>query len=106
MAKSFRPSVLTGNDLESGLAVWWTGAGWSEDFSDARVARSPEQAAMLEALAAAPLVQGMVVGPYLAEVVEEGGRIRPGSRREEIRAGGSPTFVHAGEAPARIARAA
>ncbi len=94
MAKSFQPSVLTGNALESGLAVWWTGAGWSEDFADARVARSPEQAATLEALAAAPLVQSMVVGPYLAEVAEEGGRVMPGSRREAIRAAGAPTFAY------------
>jgi hypothetical protein len=95
MAKSFQPSVLTGNALESGLAVWWTGAGWSEDFAEARAARTPDQAATLEALAAAPLVQSMVVGPYLAPVAEEGGRILPGSRREAIRAGGVPTFAYA-----------
>ncbi len=106
MARSFEPVVLTANDLESGEAVWWTGAGWSADFADARVARTELQAAALEGLCAAPLVQSMVVGPYLAEVVPAEGAWRPASRREAIRAGREPTFLYGAAARPGVARAA
>ncbi|SES78362.1 DUF2849 domain-containing protein [Oceanicella actignis] len=101
MAKRFNPVVLTANALESGAPLWWTGAGWSESFADARVATTPEQAATLQALADTPLMQAATVGPCLVEVVEEDGAWRPASRREAIRASRSPTFAYGPEAASR-----
>ena len=34
--KNSGPQVVTGNDLLSGDVVFWTGADWSRDPSDAR----------------------------------------------------------------------
>ena len=106
MAKRFKPSVLTANALLGGEAVWWTGAGWSPCFDDARVAASEEDARLLEALGAAPLFEGVVVGAYLAEVeLTDGGPV-PGSRREAIRAAARPTFDYLLEAAPRARQAA
>ena len=92
MAKTFKPVVLTANALEGGEAVWWTGAGWSPRFAEACPATSAEAAKMLETLGLAPLFESLVVGPYLAEVQIVDGALRPGSRREAIRADAEPTF--------------
>lgn len=92
MARAFKPVVLTANALEGGEAVWWTGAGWSGRFADAKAAQTPEQAKMFEALGATPLFDSLVVGAYLADVELEDGTLRPGSRREAIRAAAEPTF--------------
>ncbi len=106
MARSFKPVVLTANALDGGEAVWWTGAGWSGDFAEARSARTPEQAAVLDALAAAPIFESEVVGPYLAEVTFEGGAAVPATRREAIRAGRAPTFDYRTDTAERVDRAA
>ena len=106
MARAFSPVVLTANALESGAAVWWTGAGWSPRFAEAKVAAKPAQAKTLEALGAAPLFESVVVGPYLAGVATAGGLCRPASRREAIRAAAEPTFDYLLEAAPREIRAA
>ncbi len=92
MARAFKPVVLTANALEGGEAVWWTGAGWSPRFQEAKPAETPEQAKLLESLAAAPIFAGLVVGAYLAAVgiADEG--LDPLTRREAIRASAEPTF--------------
>lgn len=104
MAKPFQPVVLTANALTGGEAVWWTGAGWSPRFEDAKAAATPEQARALEALGAAPLFASVVVGVYLAPVALEGGGMAPGSRREAIRAAAEPTFDYLLEAAPRHGR--
>ena len=81
MAKTFKPVVLTANALEGGEAVWWTGAGWSPRFAEACSARSAEEAALFETLAAAPMFERMVVGPYLAEVEVTEQGLNPGDPR-------------------------
>lgn len=98
MAKRFSPSVLTANHLIEGDTVWWTGSEWTRDIAEASVAESPENAALLEALAEAPGVEAEVVGPYLVEVTSGGGAPRPIVRREAIRADREPTFVYAAPA--------
>ena len=101
MAKAFQPVVLTANALEGGEAVWWTGAGWSPRFDEARVAADAAQSRALAALGAAPLFESVVVGPYLAPVTVAQGAARPGSRREAIRAAARPTFDYLLEAAPR-----
>ena len=101
MAKTFKPVVITANALEGGEAVWWTGAGWSPRFAEACPARSAEEAALFETLAAAPMFERMVVGPYLAEVEVTEQGLNPGSRREAIRADAAPTFDYLVGAGAR-----
>lgn len=87
MKKTTGPQILTGNDLFSGEAVFWTGAGWSADVADACVL--PEAEAQQASLAAALASENVVVGPYLAAVsAADGSLVR---LREEIRTQG-PTF--------------
>ncbi len=106
MAKAFKPAVLTANALMGGEAVWWTGAGWSDVFADAKPARTEDEARQLEALGATPLFEGVVVGPYLAEVEINEGGLKPGTRREAIRASARPTFDYLLEAAPRARQAA
>ena len=103
MAKAFQPMVLTANALEGGEAVWWTGAGWSPRFEDAKVAEAEPAARALDAVGAAPLFANVVVGAYLAPVAQEAGAWVPGSRREAIRAAARPTFDYLLEAAPRHA---
>jgi len=103
MARAFQPVVLTANALEGGEAVWWTGAGWSPRFDEARAAADETQANALAAVGAAPLFDAVVVGPYLAPVTLDDGAMRPGSRREAIRAAARPTFDYLLEAAPRHA---
>lgn len=92
MAKAFQPAVLTANALLTGEAVWWTGAGWSPRFAEARVADTPEQAGWLEALGTSPLFAAVIVGAYLSPVrLTEAGPV-PANRREAIRTAGEPSF--------------
>lgn len=100
MAKSFIPSVLTANHLLDGDTVWWTGAEWSLDIADAKVAGSPDAATELEALGGSAGFEAAVVGPYLVQVDTTGATPRPVVRREAIRADGRPTFVYGLEADA------
>ena len=92
MAKSFIPSVLSANHLLDGDTVWWTGAEWSRDIADAKVAATPDAATELEALGASAGFEAEVVGPYLV-------------RREAIRADREPTFAYGLDAD-QLAKAA
>ncbi|HXY99162.1 MAG TPA: DUF2849 domain-containing protein [Stellaceae bacterium] len=80
--------VITGNRLRDGVPVYFAGVGrWSRALTEARhVAEAEAEALLAEAQAGAP--PHPVVAPYLIEVVVRGGRLRPLSLREEIRAFG------------------
>jgi len=104
MAKSFRPQVITANDLVEGDAVFLGAIGWVRDIAEARVAQTPEDAEMLEVAAAQGETDNLVVGPYLVEVRIDAGRPEPILRREQIRASRAPTIA-VGPA-AEIAKAA
>lgn len=112
MAKAFRTSVVTANDLVEGHSVFLGCEGWSADIGRAMLAFTSEEAAELEALAARFVDENRVVGPYLVEVMLEDGTPVPLLRRERIRAEGQPTVPFGAaatrwtDAPARPARAA
>lgn len=86
------PVILTANDLRSGEVVYWSAQlGWqatidlAEIFTDISVA----QARVSEN--DDPL---RIVGPYLASVRIDNGRIVPGHYREEFRMSGPTNYFH------------
>lgn len=92
MAKTVHPTVLTANDLVDGHSVYLTPEGWGLEIGKAMVAVSPEQGEELAALGHRFVVENQIVGPYLVDVSLETGSPAPVSRREQIRASGTPTI--------------
>jgi hypothetical protein len=84
--------MLTANRLRDGDVLYRKGDGWVLMLADGDVYPDPAGADAALAAANAELVRNEVIAPYLFEVREEGGRIRPVKEREIIRAAG-PT-VH------------
>ncbi|HUI16396.1 MAG TPA: DUF2849 domain-containing protein [Alphaproteobacteria bacterium] len=84
--------VVTANRLKDGRTVYLGESGWSENLEEARLAGSAAAAQALLALAERSVERNEVVGPYLIEVIEEGGHLVPARRRERIRAEG-PTVA-------------
>ena len=85
--------VLTANRLDDGLVVFLApDRTWTEVIHDARVARTEDAHAELEALGQTAEVDEVVVtGSYLIEVeADDHGRLRPTRWRERIRAFGPP----------------
>ncbi|HUF57754.1 MAG TPA: DUF2849 domain-containing protein [Thermohalobaculum sp.] len=104
MAKAFRTSVVTANDLVEGTSVFLGAEGWHADIGRAMLAFTPEEGEGLAALAARFVEDNAVVEPYLVEVALEDGRPVPHLRRERIRASHAPTVaVGAAATPSRAA---
>ena len=83
MKRPFLPKIATANDLFSGAVVYFEGGGWASKLSEARVARTPEEADAL--LSAANGLDG-VVGAYLVDVdAPAGAAPRPRHVRELLR---------------------
>jgi hypothetical protein len=82
------PSVVTANRTWDGAVVYRTAAqGWSAALADAAIVRSSDDARALLAESVADDVGA--VGAYIAPVeVKDGGNIKPGNLREQIRAAG------------------
>ncbi len=81
------PRMVTANRLGDGLVVYLDRhGGWSERIADGRVASDDAAAAALMTVAEAAACQ--VVAPYLIDVVDGDGSVRPASFRERIRAQG------------------
>ena len=79
--------VVTANRLRDGIVVYLAAdGGWRERVADAALA--DDQGERLMALASAAVEARLVVDPYLIEVVEDGGLVRPSRYREVIRATG------------------
>lgn len=104
MAKTFRPTVFTANDLIEGDSVYLGVEGWVCDIASAAVAQSAEEAVALEARAMQGEHENLVVGVYGVEVSLETGRAWPLLRREQIKASRATTIAVGPEA--EIARAA
>jgi hypothetical protein len=82
-------SVLTANRLHDGLVVFLAADGaWVESIAGAAVAGTPEEAQALQAQGTRASAHNLVVDPYLAEVREIGGRLRPVRQRERVRVDG------------------
>lgn len=82
------PSVVTANRTWDGIVVYRTAAqGWSAQLADAAIVRTSDDARALLAESVADDVGA--VGAYIAPVeVKDGGNIKPGNLREQIRAAG------------------
>ncbi len=92
--------VLTANRLSDGIVVYLTrGDGWTETLSQASLARADEEGARLLEIGAHQVADRQVVEPYLIDVTDEDGQVRPLRFREAIRAGG-PTVETLRAAPA------
>jgi hypothetical protein len=97
-----RPQILTANALRQGDVVYWKDGGWVLDMAEAQIFPTPAAADAALAEAQASVTGNRVVNPYLFEVREEKGQIRPVKEREIIRALGpsvrTDTGKQAGEA--------
>jgi hypothetical protein len=82
------PSVVTANRTWDGIVVYRTPEqGWSARLADAAIVRSSDDARALLAESVADDVGA--IGAYIAPVeVKDGGAIKPGNLREQIRAAG------------------
>ncbi|MCH6590426.1 MAG: DUF2849 domain-containing protein [Alphaproteobacteria bacterium] len=90
--------VVTANRIGDGTVVYLTRVGgWSERITDGEVSRSDEERDTLMAVAQATAEIPEVVEPYLIDVVEEAGVIRPVRYREAIRAQGPPVHPAFGQ---------
>jgi Protein of unknown function (DUF2849) len=84
--------MLTANRLSDGEVLYRKGSGWAPTLAQGDVYRDQASADAALAAANAELARNEFVAPYLFEVREEEGNIRPVKEREIIRAAG-PT-VH------------
>ncbi len=98
MARSFRPCVLTANDLLDGEVVYLARDGaWTRRPGDARLFEDEDEAN--RSLAAAEAQEDAIVGPYLA-VAAPGRRLGPEPIhvREVLRATGPSNYCHGKQA--------
>jgi hypothetical protein len=77
------PRILTGNRLETGEVIWWTGSGWSQHLNDA-VAVDEEGEALLTRF----LPEERINDLALIDVDATPVGWRPRSTRERVRAVG------------------
>ena len=89
--------MLTANRLRDGDVLYRKGNGWVPILADGDV--YPDQTSAETALAAATaeLARNQVVAPYLFEVREVHGKIKPVKEREIIRAAGPTVHPHTGK---------
>jgi len=77
------PRVLTGNRLETGDVLWWTGTDWSPLIRDAA-----DIGAEGEALVARLVAEERINDPALVDVTGTPGDWIPTTTRERVRASG------------------
>jgi sulfite reductase (NADPH) hemoprotein beta-component len=80
--------MLTANRLRDGGVLYRKGDGWTLSMGDGDVYRDQASADAALAAATAELARNTFVAPYLFEVREVNGHIRPVKEREIIRAAG------------------
>jgi Protein of unknown function (DUF2849) len=94
--------MLTANCLRQGDVIYWKDGGWVLDFAQGEVLATPAVAnAALEA-AQAFVTGNKVVAPYLFEVREVNGKIKPVKEREIIRAAGPTVHPYIGKRAGQI----
>jgi hypothetical protein len=89
--------MLTANRLRDGDVIYWRKGGWVLEFADGEVFADPAAAAAALAAAEAFVTGNEVVAPYLFEVREEEGKIRPVKEREIIRRAGPSVRTDTGK---------
>ena len=89
--------MLTANRLRDGDVLYRKGDGWVPLLVDGDVYHDQASADAALAAANAELARNEFVAPYLFEVREEGGKIRPVKEREVIRAAGPTVHPHTGK---------
>ena len=89
--------VLTANRLRDGEVVYWRAGQWLTGFADAEVFPEAATADMAVTAAAQSVRDRVVVNPYLFEVREVEGSIRPVKEREIIRAAGPTVRLDLGK---------
>ena len=77
------PNILTGNRLETGDVLWWTGSDWSQSIADAA-----EIGAEGEALLARLIAEERINDPVIIPVTGSPGAFIPTTTRERVRASG------------------
>ena len=98
MAKDlFGLQMLTANRLRSGDVLYRKGDGWVPLLKDGEVYRDKAAAEAALAAATAELARNEFVAPYLFDVREVDGRIKPVKEREIIRAAGPTVHPHTGK---------
>lgn len=104
MAKKAQgPRLLTANRLGDGLVVFYTADGeWREDVRQAVIARTDEEAALLDAFGAAAVKANLVVGPYLVELAQANPPV-PVEHREKRRLAGPSVSAGQPRAPSLAA---
>jgi len=91
------PQMLTANRLRDGDVIYWRKGGWVLEFADGEVFADAAAAATALAAAEAFVTGNEVVAPYLFEVREEEGKIRPVKEREIIRRAGPSVRTDTGK---------
>src|ERR1700683_5549519 len=91
------PQMLTANALREGDVLYWKAGGWVLDFAQGEVFADPAAANAALDAAQAFVTGNKVVAPYLFEVREVGGKIRPVKEREIIRVAGPSINVNTGK---------
>jgi Protein of unknown function (DUF2849) len=94
--------MLTANRLRDGDVLYRKADGWVLTLADADVYRDEASADQALAAANAELVRNEFVAPYLFEVREEAGVIRPVKEREVIRAAGPTINLNLGKQAGRF----
>lgn len=89
--------MLTANRLRSGDVLYRKGAAWVPLLADGEIYRDAAAADAALAAANAELVRNEFVAPYLFEVREVNGQVRPVKEREIIRAAGPTVHPHTGK---------
>jgi hypothetical protein len=89
--------MLTANRLRDGDVLYRKGAGWVPLLADGEVYSDQTAADAALAAATAELARNEFVAPYLFEVREANGKIKPVKEREIIRAAGPTVHPHTGK---------
>ena len=94
--------MLTANRLRDGDVLYRKGDGWVLALADGEVYRDEASAEVALAAANAELARNEFVAPYLFEVREQGGKIRPVKEREIIRAAGPTVHRNTGKQAGQV----
>ena len=91
------PQMLTANRLRDGDVLYRKGDVWVLTLAEGDVFTEQSSADAALAAATADLARNEFVAPYLFEVREVNGRIKPVKEREIIRAAGPTVHPHTGK---------